>query len=58
MLWQSASCERDSYDTGEGTYSRMHTDYVTVKVHNDYVQSIITDDGKALKINPGKGMNN
>jgi hypothetical protein len=31
----------------------MHTDYVTVKVHNDYVQSIITDDGKALEFSKG-----
>ena len=49
----TASCEHDSYDTGEGKYSRMHTDYVTVKVHNDYVQSIITDDGKALEFSKG-----
>jgi len=53
IMLATASCERDSYDTGEGTYSRMHTDYVTVKVHNDYVQSIITDDGKALEFSKG-----
>lgn len=46
----TASCEHDSYDTGEGQYSRLHTDYVTIKVRDNYVQSITTDEDKVLSL--------
>ena len=46
----TASCEHDSYDTGEGQYSRLRTDYVTIKVRDNYVQSITTDDDKVLSL--------
>ena len=47
------SCEHTSYDTGDGRYSHMQTDYVTVTVHDDYVQSIVTDEGRSLAYSKG-----
>ena len=47
------ACEHTPYDTGDGTYSHLHTDYVTVKVHDDHVQSIVTDEGRSLAFSKG-----
>ena len=47
------SCEHTSYDTGDGKYSHMQTDYVNVEVKDCYVQSITTDDDKVLSISTG-----
>ncbi|MBR4572669.1 MAG: hypothetical protein IKO28_04550 [Prevotella sp.] len=54
LLGLIASCEHDSYETGDGNYSRLTTDYVTVDVKECRVQSIVTDDDVALDL--GKGM--
>ena len=48
-----ASCTHASYDTGDGEYSHLRTDYVNVEVKDQLIQSITTDDGTALNINPG-----
>ena len=49
----TAGCKHSSYDTGDGEYSHLRTDYVNVEVKDNYVQSIITDDGRQLNISPG-----
>lgn len=48
-----ASCEHDAYETGEGAYSFMRTDYVTVDVKAHKIASITTDEGRALNIPQG-----
>ena len=48
-----SSCEHDDYDKGDGRYSHLRTDYVTVSVQDNYVQSITTDEGVALPFSTG-----
>ena len=53
LLLLLLACEHDSYDTGDGKYSHLQTDYVSVEVKDCYVQSITTDDDKPLSITAG-----
>ena len=48
-----ASCTHASYDTGDGEYSHLRTDYVNIEVKDQLIQSITTDEGTALSITPG-----
>lgn len=49
----AASCTHASYDTGDGEYSHIRTDYVNVDVKDQQIQSIVTDEGASLNIPPG-----
>lgn len=48
-----ASCTHVSYDTGDGEYSHLRTDYVNIEVKDQLIQSITTDEGTTLSITPG-----
>ena len=42
------SCEYTPYETGEGTYSNLHAEYVDMTVHQGVVTSIVTDNSENL----------
>ena len=45
------SCEQDSYDKGEGTYSNMTADFVEAHVNSEKkIDYAITDNGDSLVI--------
>ena len=46
-----SSCEQDSYDKGEGTYSNMTADFVEAHVNSEKkIDYAITDNGDSLVI--------
>ena len=53
LILLTLSCEHTSYDTGDGKYSHLQSDYVSVEVKDCYVQSITTDEDSPLNIKTG-----
>ena len=44
------SCEYVPYETGEGTYSDLHAEYVDMTIRQGVVTSIVTDNGENLVV--------